>query len=83
MSNLYDTFRWKTQVDGRLLAVAMLLAPSYLKTVSSTFDGPLYMSVKLSLISAWILHVGQTQADVCYWAWHSPREATRAWSEGP
>jgi|HubBroStandDraft_2_1064218.scaffolds.fasta_scaffold376010_1 hypothetical protein len=51
MSNLYDTSRWKTPIDCRLLAFAMLPVASDLKQPHSTSDAPLYMSVKLGLIS--------------------------------
>ena len=51
MSNLYDTSRWKTPIDCRLLAFAMLPAASDLKQPHSTSDAPLYMSVKLGLIA--------------------------------
>ena len=51
MSNLYDTSRWKTPVGCWLLAFAMLPAASDLKKSYSACDAPLYMSVKLGLIS--------------------------------
>ena len=51
MSNLYDTFRWKTPVNLWLLAFVMLSAANNLKNPTQTCDAPLYMSVKLDLIS--------------------------------
>ena len=51
MSNLYDTFRWKTLADCRLLAFAMLPPRANYKKSNSTCDAPLYISVKLGLIS--------------------------------